>query len=115
MRRLKTKDVFAAMRLVKEAGLRDEVKRIALLVRQNKKLKIEDVGSDFIIGAFEGLCSAGAEKKAYIFLSGPFEMEPEEIENMDFMELTKKLKEFSKIESKEEWKAFFDAVANSIA
>lgn len=114
MRKLKTTDVFTAMRLVKEARIQDEVKRIALIVRETGKIRIEEVGADFILGVMGGLASVNAEKKAYEFLAGPLEMDIEEIQNIHPLEWKKIFEEYKQIEDEEAWKAFFDAVASSL-
>lgn len=114
MRKLKTADVFSAMRLIKASGMREEVQRIALQMRNEKKFKIEEIGADFILGVMEGLASVGAEQKAYEFLAGPLEMDVEEIKNLHPLEWKDVFEEYKKIESIEEWKAFFDVVAHSM-
>ena len=111
MRRLNTSDVFAAFRLVKEAGLKDEVKRMALLVEKEEKPDIKDIGVEFLLNVVEGLPSVGAEDKMYKFLSGPMERKPEEIKEMPVLELVEELEGFKDVEDIEGWKAFFKSVA----
>lgn len=114
MRRLKTSDVFAAMRLVKASGMRSEVQRIALEMRKTGKFKIEEVGADFVLGVMEGLASIGAEQKAYEFVAGPLEMDVEQVQNIHPLEWAKIFDEYKKVEDVEGWKSFFDAVASSM-
>lgn len=114
MRKLKTTDVFAAMRLIKESGMKEEVQRIALITRKTGKIKLEEVGADFILGIMEGLAGVNAERKAYEFVAGPLEMDVEEIQNMHPLEWKTIWNEYKEVEDVEAWKAFFDAVASSL-
>ena len=117
MRTLKTTDVFGAMRVVKAAGVKEEIKRIAL-EWDNKKNITEDtqreVGAELIFSVIDGLSDKKSEILMYEFLSGPFEMEPEEIGNLDLTELIDKIKELGKLESPEGWKAFFKSLGDLI-
>ena len=42
MRKLKTMDVFAAARIVKAAGIKEEVKRIALEYSDRKEITVQN-------------------------------------------------------------------------
>lgn len=114
MRKLKTTDVFAAMRLIKAAGMRAEVQRIALQMRTTGKFNVEQIGADFILGIMEGLADKGAEQKAYEFVSGPLEMDVEELQDLHPLAWKNLWEEYKKVEDIEAFKAFFDAVAHSI-
>lgn len=112
MRKLKSPDVFSAFRLIKEAGMRNEVQRIALMVQQNKKVKIEELGVDFLLGCLEGLAEKKAEQKFYEFLSGPAEMSIEEIKDLSALELIELLKKFKDVEDVEGWRSFFKSLGS---
>lgn len=111
MRKLKTTDVFAAMRIVREAHVKDEIKRIALEVNQSKKdMNVREIGAELVLSIVEGLANAGAEKEFYKFLSGPMEVEPEVIAEWSITELIENLKELGKMESPEGWASFFKSL-----
>lgn len=112
MRRLGTKDVFSAFRLVKAAGLKQEVEAMALQVNKGEKLDIHEVGISFVVNVIDGLASIDSEKKFYEFCAGPFEMTVEEVEELPFFDLIDKLKELAGMEDKEAWKNFFHSVAS---
>lgn len=113
MRRLKSADLFAAMRFAKTAGLREQITEIALKARENGgAIKEEELGAEMIVMMFEGASDAKAEEKLYEFLAGPFEMPVEEIRNMELLDLFNKFAEFKDIEDVEGWSHFFSLLAN---
>lgn len=112
MRKLKSTDAFKFMRIVKQAKIRDEFMRVALLVKDNPKMDINKIGADLILGIFEGLANEGAEKEFYKFASGILEQSVEELEEMDILDFFDLLKSYKEIEDKERWKAFFTSVAS---
>lgn len=111
MRRLKSCDVFTAMRLIKAAGVKEEFERVALYVRQAGKLNVNELGAELIFSVIEGLASAGAEQKFYEFVSGPLEMSAEEVKEMELFDLIDMIKSYKDVEDPERLKAFFDSVA----
>jgi hypothetical protein len=75
MRKLKTMDVFAAARIVKAAGIKEEVKRIALEYSDRKEITEsyqKQVGAELVISVIDGLSEKKAENLMYEFLAGPF-------------------------------------------
>lgn len=112
MRRLKSTDLFSAMRFAKAAGLREQITKIALKARENGAIKEEELGAEMIVMMFEGASDAKAEEKLYEFLAGPFEMPVEEIRNMELLDLFNKFAEFKDIEDVEGWSHFFSLLAN---
>ena len=117
MRTLKTTDVFGAMRVIKAAGVKDEIKRIAFEWDNKKNITEDDqreVGAELIFSIIDGLADKKSESLMYEFLAGPFEMQPEEIGNLDLKELIDKIKELGKLESPEGWKAFFKSLGDLI-
>ena len=84
MRKIKTSDVFNALRMIKKANLREEIKPI-LKQAINSELSIEDMGIDGILGVVEILTENKSEKAFYEVLAGPFEMAAEEVEELDLM------------------------------
>lgn len=112
MRRLKTTDAFTMMRLIKEAGVKNEFKEIALKVQKNPNINQSEIGAELILGIIDGLASKGAEKQFYEFCSGILEISIEEMMDMDLVKFIGKLAEYKDIEDAEEWKSFFSVVAN---
>lgn len=84
MRKLITRDVPAFARVLTEAGIRAEVRAMAERVKESGgTLKAEDVGWEIILAALEKLSGKRSEALMYEALSGPLEIGPEEIANMD--------------------------------
>ena len=115
MRKLQTHDVFMALKVVRAAGVREEVKRVALLTKLKEKngeeIKLEDIGVDFILGCIEKLSGTESEYAIYDLLSGPLEMHPEEIMVMDPLELIEKITGLKEVIDMEAMKSFFKSVA----
>lgn len=90
MRKLQTKDIFQALRLIKKANLKEEIKPVLSLAAAGE-MSVQDVGIEGILSIIEIFSEKKAESAIYEFLSGPFEMEPEEVEALELMELMEKL------------------------
>lgn len=110
MRKLKTSDVFAFMRVVRVAGIRDEVIRIGLLVNEGKVLDISEVGAEFILACIEKCAGTEAEKAIYSFLGGLIEISPAEVAEMDPFKLLNELMTLKEYVTSEEATAFFHSV-----
>ena len=114
MRQLNTCDVFSAMRVVKAAGVKEEIKRIALEVSEKKEVNQREVGAELILSVIEGLSEKNSENLMYEFLSGPLEMDVKEISELKITELIEKIKELGKLESPEGWASFFRSLGDLI-
>lgn len=114
MRELKTCDLFGAMRVVKAAGVKDEIKRIALEINEKKEVNQREIGAELILSVIEGLSEKKAESLMYEFLAGPLEMDAEQIGEMKITELIEKIKELGKMESPEGWASFFKSLGDLI-
>ena len=110
MRKLKTSDVFAAVRIIKKADIREEVKRIAASANAGN-VSIQDLGVDMLLGVAEGLANTGAEKLLYEFFGGLFEMDPAALEDNLLIDTLELFMQYKDVEDKERWKAFFHVVA----
>lgn len=108
MRKLKTTDIPALCRTMKQLGIKDKVKSLA----QNSD-NIKDAwnrGFDLMWDIFDVATEAAGEKYLYAFLAGPFEMTPEEVENLDLEILMNNLKQLA---SENNLSAFFKSAASS--
>lgn len=109
MRSLKTCDLFAALRVVKEVGIKDEMKRLALAVQGDKvsKMTQTEAGLELIMGVLANCGTESAEKAFYDFLSGVMEIPQEELKNMDLEVFSKKVIELVETIDLDHWKGFF--------
>lgn len=90
MRNLLTADLFKAVRVIKASGLKEEVKPL-LKKAAESEADVQNVGIEAIMALIGALAENGVEKQLYEFLSGPFEMEPKEVAQLDIVELCEKI------------------------
>lgn len=113
MRKLITRDVFAFLRVVTEAGVRQEIKAIADKVAdQGADVDARSVGFDLMLSCIEHLSAKRAEDLVYEFLAGPLEIPSGEIADMELVELSNTAtKWFADYADPKAVKAFFGAVS----
>ena len=118
MKRLTSEDAFRAIRFVKAAGIKDEIKKMAKVVEQmqkeKKEIDIEEIGSDFVFAIIDGLADEKSEALLYLTLSGPLETTPDEVKKMSLWDLMGKIKELIRYEDPEGWRNFFKLLEDSI-
>lgn len=98
MRKLKTTDVFTALRIIKKANIREELKPVMLSVAEkvaNGTADVSDIGLDGVLAVLEALSEKGAEQGIYEFLAGPFECTPKKVADMELALLIKNLQELA--------------------
>lgn len=101
MRNLITSDLFKGARLVRKMGLKEELKKFTENLDPGKDA--QSVGLDLVYLIFEKITDEESEALVYEFLSGPFEMNIEEIAKMDLFELIENL---FKVADLEKWQGF---------
>lgn len=115
MRKLQPHDVFMALKLVRAAGVKDEVRNLAKLMeikeKQGEKLGARDIGIEFFLGLMEKLAGTESENAFYELLAGPLEIEAEEIKTMDLMDFLDKVQGLGEVIDGERLKNFFKSVA----
>ena len=110
MRKLQTSDVFNALRLVKKAGIKEQL--IPYMQELAKKEKnVENLGIASILTFIEILTEAKAEQCIYEVLAGPLEMEPERIAQMNLQKFTECIERLGK---ENDLRSFFIALAGMI-
>ncbi len=110
MRKLQTQDVFATMRAIKRANLKEEIKPILKKV-SDEGLAVEDAGLEGILGLIEIFAEKKSEQAIYEVLAGPFEMDTKEVETLDLSILAENLETLSK---ENNLKRFFTLLAGLI-
>lgn len=108
MRKLQTSDLFNALRLIRKANLREELKPILKLAGSGE-LKVEDVGIEAILGFVEILAEKKAEQAIYEVLAHPFDMTTKEVEQLDLITLAEMLGQLSR---ENDLKHFFTLLAS---
>lgn len=107
MRKLKSSDLFAFARCIKNIGIKEEIQKVAK--ESNTVGDIWEKGFDLIYSLFEKAIEKKSEGFIYEFLSGPFEMTSEEVENMDLLEMMEGVSQLADFKT---WKAFFTTAAH---
>ncbi len=110
MRKLKTPDLFNAFRIIKRANIKAETDSL-LKMAAEKKLKPEEIGVTGFITIFELLAEKNAEHAIYEFLAGPFEMEVNDIKDLEISELFEMLGQLGK---ENDLKSFFTQLGGLI-
>lgn len=109
MRKLNGRDLMAGVRLVKAAGMKEQINRVARLAQNDSNLTALNVGYEFLYAMIENL--GDAEQLLWEFLAGPLEMSPDELANCDILAIEQKVEELIENEDKESWNAFFSRLA----
>lgn len=108
MRELQTSDLFAFVRLLNKAGVKEEIKTKVLGVDDLSQLNAESFGYDILFTLLEKASEPKIEKELYSFFADIFGMKEEEVKTMDAIEF---LENVGKVASIERWKSFFSSAA----
>lgn len=117
MRTLKSKDLFAALRVVKEIDVKEEILRISSLMTDRSideadldELK-KEIGLELMLGILGNCGTEKAEKAVFDFLAGPLEKTELDLREMDLLELMEMIKKMIEMNDGEKWKAFFTSLS----
>lgn len=102
MRKLQAKDLFEFSRLVKQIGIKEELKSVCM--NSNTMQDVYESGFEILYGIFDKATEQQAEKKLFEFFSKVFEMPMEEVEEMDPVEFINAILQVANVEK---WKSFF--------
>ena len=81
MRKLKTSDIPVLSRCLKRLGLKEQFRELALKSDSAKDMWAD--GFDFVWNLFDAATEKPGETALYEFLSGPFEMTPKQVADLD--------------------------------
>jgi hypothetical protein len=95
-------------RLLKELGIKEEIREIA---KNGSAKDVLNVGYDVVYGIFDKATEQNAEDKLYAFLAGPFEITPEQVGSMELTELFGSIKQMAK---ENDLEGFFKSAAASM-
>lgn len=95
MQKIKTADLFKAARLVQKSNMKEELKPI-IKIAASESVDVADLGIEGMLTIIETLSQKNMEDAIYDLLSGPFEMTPEDVGNMELEELAEKLEVLAK-------------------
>lgn len=109
MRNLNGHDVFAALKVLKMVGVKDELIQLA-----TKKEDQRQMGARLIFGLLANCGTEEAEKAFFEFLGGPLEKKPEDLKQMDLMDLCDDVQEYIETIDKERWRSFFTSLVGAL-
>lgn len=92
MRKLVTKDVFAALRLVQKSGLKEQLVPVIEKLAENPE-SIERSGIIGVLTIVEVFTDNKCENLIYEWLASPFETTPKKVGEMELEEFMDKLTE----------------------
>lgn len=107
MRKLNTSDVFAALRVIRAANLREEIKPL-LKIAAEDNADIEDLGIEGFLKLVDVLSEQKMENAVYEVLAGPLETTAEAVSTMNLTDLAVNIKQ---IAEGNDLKAFFEYVS----
>lgn len=114
MRKISIVETLKTVNFVVSNGMEEEVQKMAFIAKSGGPINIRELGIQFIVECTGKLTTDKALDRLFEILSGPFEMDAEELKNMaaeSFMEL---FIEFLDTIDAENVKGFFKSVAVSM-
>lgn len=109
MRKLNGHDVFAALKVLKLIGVKDELIQLA-----TRKEDQRQMGARLVFGLLANCGTEEAEKAFFEFLGGPLEALPAELEEMDLMDLCEEVQKYIETIDKERWRSFFTSLVGAL-
>lgn len=91
MRKLKGKDTFTVLRIIKKAGIKEELANLMALGEKNAS----KVGVKVFMTIVEGCGNQGVDEEIFAFLDDVLEVQ--NTKEMDLFELVELLKDFAKV------------------
>ena len=108
MRELQTPDVFALVRIITKAGIKEELKGKILEIDNLKDVNAEAFGYDVLLLMIEKAAEPQIENEIYKFFSEIFEESVEDIKKSDPIDFFEKVMQ---VATPERWLAFFESAA----
>lgn len=109
MRKLKTTDAIAFCRCIKRVGLKERIREITANADNVKD--VVDQGFEILWSVMEAATEPEGETAIYEFLSGPFEMTPKQVGNLDLDVMISNLKQLA---TENNLAGFFKSAADSM-
>ena len=93
MRKLRTTDALVFCRCIKRLGLKEQIRNI--IMNADTAKDVLDQGFDIIWTMFDLATEKEGEKAIYEFLSGPFEMTPKQVSELELDVLISNIKQLA--------------------
>lgn len=115
MRGLIGADLFKAMRIIKYAGVQEEVEKIALESADGKVLKQSEVGVKIVLSCITGCSNPKAEAEIWSFLADLTGDGADELKNMEIDALMCKIEQLAEYISRYDFADFFKRLSRLIS
>lgn len=96
MKKIQTSDLFNALRIVKESGIKDDIAKLIRQYSDGQEHDVKSVGINGVLSIVDAMASAGAEREIYKFLAALAETEPDAIKDMEIGDFVTLLEEIGK-------------------
>lgn len=108
MRKLNLGDAFKVARIIKEAGVKDELAKLASKFKNIENANIDEVGFEVILTLISAASSEKVETQIYELIGSIKNIAPSDVKNLDFSEL----KDFVKdVIAENDIKSFFNSAS----
>ena len=121
MRNLNGHDVFMALRLLQKIGVKDELIELANYINNvaNGKAAVttknqQEIGARLVFGLLANCGDESAERAFFAFLSGPLEVDADDLAQKDVLELCESVAEYIGTIDKDRWRGFFHSLLGAI-
>lgn len=115
MRELKGADLFTALRIVRNAGIQEEIEKITIEVSEGKAKSPKQTGAQLIIACVCGCANPKAEAEIWKLLGDLTEISPAELKEMELDKLMAVIEELSEFISKYDFANFFKQLSRLIS
>lgn len=114
MRKISIVETLKTVNFVISNGMEEEVQKMAFIAKSGGPINIRELGIKFIVECTGKLTTDKALDRLFEILSGPFEMDAEELKNMAAEDFMTMFIEFLDTIDAENVKGFFKSVAVSM-
>lgn len=111
MRELNTRDVFKFARILRDAGIISEIKRVYEIKADDKEEQATKRG-EAILFSLLGVANEKVEAQIYDFLGGIYDMKPEEVGDLS---IESQIEKFNQLIEKNNFTDFFSKVRVAIS
>lgn len=87
MRKLNLSDAFKVSRIIKEAGIKNEVSTLAAKFLDKKNVNLNEVGLEFFLTLITAAANSKVENQIYELIADVKKITPEEVKTLDFDEI----------------------------
>lgn len=114
MRKINITETLKVVNFITSNGMSEEVQQMAMLAKSGKQINVREVGVQFVVGCVSKLTSDKALDRLFEILSGPFEINVQDLKEMEIEQFMELFLQFLDTVDAENIKGFFKSVAVSM-